>query len=502
MDGRRGFLLDSAIVLSAQLLTKLRGLIALPLLVKGLGSDAYGTWAQVLACSTFLSAFFGLNLHLALIRFLGDTRVHAAQTYITLLTTSLVLSAFCGVAIVHLPDGVTTLLVGSSDPSLLTITIGIAVSLSVRQLNLNYFRVSSRLLMRSLVELLGTTLEVTGVILALRHGYGLQGALMVLLVIGALVSLTTTLAVLRDLGTTAPNWSTLRSALEYSLPLLPGTVFIWILDRSDRFFISHFLNQTSVGIYSAQYAISGLIVFAQVPLQVTLVPRVVRAWNRDRAHALDLVRLSLRIYSTLAIPFLFAAPTIGPAALTHLANSDVAANAGLNILLISSGLAAWGTSVLLASMLYGSSRTRAVSETTAVAAFLSVSLNATLVPRFGIVAAAAATAFCFLVTLAGFIAQTKSLARFDGVVPHLFRCVVASLPATVLTLWMGADSELELVLALLCFASSYFACLFLLGGLPVTLLRSLVHGERKRPSDVESAVVNQQQTTPRPKPGT
>src|SRR3712207_9121829 len=71
--GARAFVLDTAVMAAAQLLIKLRGLVAIPLIVKILGTAEYGVWVQTLALLEMASGVVGVNLHHPLVRFLSES---------------------------------------------------------------------------------------------------------------------------------------------------------------------------------------------------------------------------------------------------------------------------------------------------------------------------------------------------------------------------------------------------------------------------------------------
>ena len=75
--GARAFILDMAVVFAAQVLTRLRGLLTMPLIIRGLGTDAFGTWSQTLAFTILVTAIVGLSLHHSLIRAIAADRSRA-----------------------------------------------------------------------------------------------------------------------------------------------------------------------------------------------------------------------------------------------------------------------------------------------------------------------------------------------------------------------------------------------------------------------------------------
>src|SRR5919112_4393998 len=97
--GARAFVADTAIVAAAQLLLKLRGLVAIPLIVKVLGTAEYGVWVQTLALVDISGSIVGANLHHPLVRFLSESPERGRRIYGTLLAATVALGVVGGLAL-------------------------------------------------------------------------------------------------------------------------------------------------------------------------------------------------------------------------------------------------------------------------------------------------------------------------------------------------------------------------------------------------------------------
>src|SRR5689334_7034536 len=94
--GGREFAVDTAVVAATQLLLKVRALVAIPLIVKILGTEQYGVWVQTLALVDFSGSLVGLNLYHPLVRFLAERPGDGRSIYSTLMTATLATSALGG----------------------------------------------------------------------------------------------------------------------------------------------------------------------------------------------------------------------------------------------------------------------------------------------------------------------------------------------------------------------------------------------------------------------
>ncbi len=63
----------------------------------------------------------------------------------------------------------------------------------------------------------------------------------------------------RELDFHGVKFSAIKSMLKYSLPLIPTTVFMWIVNISDRFMVTYFCGDAVNGLYTAAYKIPTLL---------------------------------------------------------------------------------------------------------------------------------------------------------------------------------------------------------------------------------------------------
>jgi O-antigen/teichoic acid export membrane protein len=283
----------------------------------------------------------------------------------------------------------------------------------------------------------------------------------------------------------------LKDALRYALPLLPAGLSVWILDRSDRLVIGHFMGPESVGVYSANYALAGLLMVFQTPLQVTLLPKVSSLWNAERATAVRYVSLSNKLFLTFAIPFVVGAPMVARPLLARLGNEEISAGGGTLTFLIAAGVLMWGVSVMLTQIFYGARRTLPVGVVTVAAALLNLLLNFLLVPTWGVAGAAFATLVSYAASCAALYALSLKIARLDFYAPRLLKCAAASLAMWVVLRALVGVSERPpaLAVAIVAGVATYFASLWLLRAFEPSEFEFLKGLLTRRAPEVERAAV-------------
>jgi O-antigen/teichoic acid export membrane protein len=444
----RGFLIDTGVVALTQLLMKLRGVVTLPLIAKMLGTAQYGIWAQVLAFVTLAAAICNGNLHLPLIRFIAEDRKNQARIYTTLLLATAALGAAGAAAVFLFRNTWSDLLFpgGEMLPYLVVVALLILFG-NLRVLNVNLYRATGRLKLRSIMELGASLGELVGICALLASGYTLLHVLAFMAAWQAAVALLQMFHGRSIVGWAKPDWSILKAALRYALPLLPVALSGWALDRSDRLIISAYLGPRAVGIYSANYALAGMVMLFQAPLQMTLFPKVAQYWASDRERAYRYIGASTRFFLLLAIPFTIGVAVLAPPLLLHLGNREIAEASGWTTFYIATGVTLWGLSIMQSQAFHGAKRTGTLGGASMAAAVLNVALTYLLVPRYGIAAAAASTlvAFAALCTFLGL--RGRALLPRGLVGGYVLKAYAAALLMGAYLAWLGPVSLPAIVLA-------------------------------------------------------
>ncbi|KAB2907098.1 MAG: oligosaccharide flippase family protein, partial [Kofleriaceae bacterium] len=350
----RAFVIDTVVVAVTQLILRLRGLILLPLLVGLLGTAAYGVWAQIVAFAMFLSAFVSLNFHLPLVREIAEDRSRAASHYTTLLIATVLISAAVAGAIALVPGPIAATLLDSADQSsFIQLGLVLMVSSNVRILNVNLYRATGRLMIRSVVELAAALGELGGTVIVLYEGGTLHDVLVFMAAWNGGIAVAQSIHCFRVAGVASPQMKIVKDALIYSAPLVPASLANIALDRMDRFVVGHYFGTEGVGIYAANYAIGGLVMMVQTPFQMTLLPKVSELWHRDRERAARYIQISLAVFMALAVPFVVGVPIIADRILLVIGNEKIAADAGWSTFFIAAGVMLWGAAVMHAQVFYG-----------------------------------------------------------------------------------------------------------------------------------------------------
>jgi O-antigen/teichoic acid export membrane protein len=182
-----------------------------------------------------------------------------------------------------------------------------------------------------------------------------------------------------------------REWLRVALPLLAVNALLVVQERADVLAVGSFVGPAEAGIYGAASRVAGLIAFGLTAVNAWAAPLVSDLHARgDRAGLERLVRLSARIVFAVTLPLCLGVALFGRPVLAAFGPEFLAAHGALVLLAASQLVNALAGPVGFLMTMTGRQDTAA--RILAVHTALLVVLCGVLVPRFGILGAAGATA--------------------------------------------------------------------------------------------------------------
>jgi PST family polysaccharide transporter len=175
-----------------------------------------------------------------------------------------------------------------------------------------------------------------------------------------------------------------------SWPLVLSGVAIMIYMKVDQVMISHLLDDTNVGVYSAAVSVSEVWYFVPVVIASSLFPSMVTADGRDTARSRDRFQRLFDVVVLLAIGIAIPMTFFSDWLITTLFGSAYReAGTVLAIHIWASIFVFLG----VASERWFVNQNRQVlsMQRTMLGAFANIALNLVLIPRYGIIGAATAT---------------------------------------------------------------------------------------------------------------
>ncbi|NIV03742.1 MAG: oligosaccharide flippase family protein, partial [Calditrichae bacterium] len=264
--------------------------------------------------------------------------------------------------------------------------------------SLSYYRSRHRIVLYSFIQgaqLLGEVVVLFFSIVVYKTGF-LQ-ALEAMVVFNAVVGSATLISVLLQVGVSWPNFGRLKPYLMFSLPLIPNVSLQWIVNFSDRYVISHYIDLESVGIYAASYSLGQFVSFFITPIAFVLYPTISGLWEENKTEEIKYwIINSLKFFLILSIPAVFGIHYFAPFVLAKLASERFTTHEWL-ALLVAIGFLFLGIYQVYLYLMHLRKETVKVLIIFTSIAVLNLSLNFLLIPQIGIDGAALSTLISFAV---------------------------------------------------------------------------------------------------------
>ena len=456
------------VVGAAQLLIRIRGVLLIPILARGLGAHDYGVWVLVVSTVSLASIVTMLGMPQALERFLAGTTRRDDQR-------EDFLSSF---AVVALATGLVTLAAVMAarglaasvfhEPALAPlIRVGawLLLATALNQVVLMFFRSQREMRILSAFDLATGLGELLLSALAVAAGYGLYGTLLALLAARGAATAAALWGVMARIGIALPHLRSVRAYLAFGVPTILMGLMWWIVETSDRYFVGFYNTPAQVGIYSAAYALGGVLVFLRLPFMFVLPPFIYQFWDQQHYQtAARYLDASLRSYLILAVPMSVGISILAQPVLTVLANREFAVQGSLVVPIVVAAMFCYGLSGITGLVFWLQKKSRELSFLWVIAAACNPILNVILIPRLGIVGAALATLVSYAVpTVPCLIAYLRLVGRGPDI-PFLAATLVASFLMAALVRLLNPSGMGGVILAMGLGACVYLGILLLMGG--------------------------------------
>jgi len=185
----------------------------------------------------------------------------------------------------------------------------------------------------------------------------------------------------------------LQTFFRTGLPLLPVSVAGWVLLYADRWLLAPQVPPLALGQYALAVLLASLLAFVIEPLKNAWQPIALRM-QRDGADRF--LALSFRIYGAVALLLVGGLVIVAPTLLWVIGGAD-AHGAVPYVLPLASMPVLGGVQMLLGIRAVQQSRTRVFGASGVSAAIGNLGLNLLLIPRYGVMGAACATAAAALI---------------------------------------------------------------------------------------------------------
>ena len=186
----------------------------------------------------------------------------------------------------------------------------------------------------------------------------------------------------------------LKKLLKYALPLIPNAIAWWIFNSSDRIIVSAFLGLDSTGILSASYKFSNAYIMVYNIFNMTWTESAALHINDDdnTEYFNKVINTVFNLFASICVVLIAFMPIIFKIMINEKFGESYNQ---IPILLLST---LFNVLVGLLSVIYIAKKdTKAVAETSFVAAFINAVVNLALIKFIGLYAASVSTLVAYAV---------------------------------------------------------------------------------------------------------
>lgn len=190
------------------------------------------------------------------------------------------------------------------------------------------------------------------------------------------------------------NWQYIKEGMNFSAPLIPGTICYMLLSVSDRIILERNVSIGDLGIYNIACQMSLALSIVIRSGYRSVEPIIFQEYGKDGYY-----QFVIKIQSVF-----FCSIYVGAMAITlfsqdifQLMTTEAFYNGYLLVPTLIVGVIMTGQNMIYGGLLQGEGRTKLQGLATLVGAMVSVAVNLTLIPLYGIYAAAVASAVSFFI---------------------------------------------------------------------------------------------------------
>ena len=193
-----------------------------------------------------------------------------------------------------------------------------------------------------------------------------------------------------------PRVDVARSVLSFSWPLaLTGFVYLFVT-TTDKLMLGYFLSSKDVGIYTPAVVIASLLDFVNSAFKYRFLPTASEYFSKNDMGSLEPLYKSTSRWSFLMVYPIFLFILVFPKELLTILYGGEYTGGYMALIVLAVGIAVNDFSGTSANILVAGGRTRLNLLCEVIAAVTNVGLNILLIPIFGIVGAAIATAMSYV----------------------------------------------------------------------------------------------------------
>lgn len=461
----RKFTTDIIWVALAQILTQALGIITLPALTKNYSTELYGVWTQIGVTVGLLTPIVILHFSTAVVRYLAaeESKEKRRQDFSAMLWPVVILATVSLVIAILFKTQLSTFIFASPEYETFVILAFLWVcTSSLYNFSISYLRARGKIKKLSLINMVFSLSKMLVIVVCATAGLQLEwitigtiGTELVLVVI--LFAM-----VIADIGFPTLRIAGLGRFAAFSIPQIPSGILLWIISASDRYFITHLLDLSQAGIYSASYSVGSLVTLFYSPISFVLLPLLSKFWeNNQQERVKTYLEYSNKLFLTLAIPASIGLFILARPLLNLLAKPEYFVSGEL-VLLIAIGVIFLGIYQINLYIMYLLQKTKWLPFMILIAAAINAGINIVLIPQVGIIGAAISTIVAYFILAAIVTIWARNAIHYKLDIFFIGKAILATFVMSGVLWFIPVEGVLGIILMVVGGVIVYVACLFAL----------------------------------------
>ncbi|WP_084509818.1 lipopolysaccharide biosynthesis protein [Haloplanus natans] len=471
-----GHKLSTDVIVSGalNLSSRIRDIAMIPILTTSIGVSGYGVYVQLLAVTALATIVSSLALVPGYVNFAQDSDRKSDRLYYGILTVLAISSGAVGLLISLNAETISILTLSSTEYKYVFVAGGVLVpSTALSELGRGYYRAQMRNKLAALLQAGPDYVRLMSILIVIYvFQSSLREIVIIIVIVESIFAFLLQILIISDIGLTTPGISQVRDILKYSLWLTVSTYASQVNSRADRLLIGFFIGSTAVGMYSIAYGLASLLLIFVTPIRNVFFPEFSRLTAEGGTEKIgNYLSTATHYFLVLAIPSVVGFVFVSEPLFGYFMSVEEARQAAQFVFILGLGILFFGLSQLHGTTLFAARETKPVAIIRSLAAIGNVGLNLTLIPYFGVVGAAAATAITYVGS--SLLIQVILQRRFPFIIfwRRLAAVVLSSLGMSIgLTIIPFVHITVTIFVGVLL----YGFLIFLLGGVNKTTIKSLI----------------------------
>ena len=437
----------------SQIVILLFAFLALPALSKNFGTAIYGLWAQVFVTVGLLVPILNFQLLSATVRYIFEEKKEGTfgqsftnNFWIIVLIVSIALI----IGFTFRTNLSIILFKTSIYSSYITLTFIWAGTGALFSYLLSYWRANGNIKQLSIINMVVYTLKfIPLIVLAVLH-YPLWLIIITQLSVEFIFILILFTSITKKIGLKRPNTAHVKKYLAFSVPQIPSAALLWIMDSSDRYFITSFLGLSQTGIYSASYGIGTLMYLFYFPISFVIFPIVTSLWEKGDISGVKIyLEYSTKIFLFLGIPGSAGVYVLSKPLLVILSTSAFSVGGGMLTFLVALSTIFLGIYQINLYIIYLIERVKFMPIIVGLSALINILINIVLIPKIGIIGAAISTLVSYALLALIVLIWAKSSIGYKFDLIFISKVIVSSFLMLLIIQFIPVTNIITLVIAIL-----------------------------------------------------